>query len=505
MLSIGLSLTSIALRGSGAPVPPWSPLSPLLVERFSTGGSDYRVPANVRTGLPATTMTGGGYLYAHIYPVTGTQGDSHLTCSDAGLAAGLGGAPWSGTLKLPDGAILDILIKGDDGAGRIDLWRPLPLDVPAGSELVSTYENANGQHRTQYGNRAEAQKLAAEEIRYAQRVDVHAGVNYLTAPNGAQTIFAKNASLASVSFNTNGISSAGPLNLSARNIVDATHPPARPGGINALLGRGIRVGLRDAGHGLTGTGDLPDAAGFVELYPEIKPGTVATDASLGRVRVYVSSPAGERLVAETMFDRLLTRVRADFEAADTSYRIEVEKVDSDVAWDLGIAEFRVFSAPASGAIFPTGSKIVCLMDSWGAFHNGAFADELATRLPGRTVVNHSLGGMTIKWALAWFDEYVVQEGASHCIVNFCINDANAQAGSFLKPDGSSEPLSMGATSDERRTNWLLALSELSSLAFAAGVRLVILMPPGTASQSQAQNLQAWSAGIYGVEPVPQQA
>src|SRR5699024_10311436 len=81
-------------------------------------------------------------------------------------------------------------------------------------------------------------------------------------------------------------------------------------------------------------------------------------------------------------------------------------------------------------ILPPHSRLVYLGDSWGEYHNRAVSRELSRLLTGDSgttveVFNDSVGGMTSKWGMAWFEEYVIKNRPTHVIIEFFTNDLNS--------------------------------------------------------------------------------
>lgn len=492
-LGFGLTLgRSTPVKGGGEV----SYAHPYLYDMFDGPGADYRVPANIRAGLSSSTYASGGYLVEQQYPVTGSQGAMILTCSNSALVAGMGSAPWSGAILLADGVTaIEVLIMSSDGTSTLNLAYPLPVAVPEGSILTSLYDVALGQHRTKVGTLAWTQKAFGRNARYTRRLNSPTGINRQTNPNpiGAPK-WIKNAVLAAWVGTVNGVNGFAATD-EPRNIINGGTPlrPVRP----ASHACGTYAGMPSVGCGLVTSGALPAGGGFVELYPEIVPGTAEDIGSAGEVSIWFTDKAGvERLAATTPFGRVISKTQAVFAADDVSYRIEAKRVDNGLAWWLRLLELRIFASARSGPVIPAGAKVTLMCDSWGAWYDGLAATELQRLLPGRTIVNHSLGGMTMAWVLAWLDHYITLDGATDIVINQAINDLNPQAGTFLKPDGTSAPLSMGATTEERTANWIAAIGQAAAICQARGVRLHLIMPSGTASNSQAQGLVNAASSLY---------
>lgn len=77
------------------------------------------------------------------------------------------------------------------------------------------------------------------------------------------------------------------------------------------------------------------------------------------------------------------------------------------------------------------ATIAQMFDSWGVFHNGITATELARlhRLQGNNIYvpleNHSLGSQTSAWGCGWFYENVWKYHPDTMLVDFSVNDRNS--------------------------------------------------------------------------------
>ena len=99
------------------------------------------------------------------------------------------------------------------------------------------------------------------------------------------------------------------------------------------------------------------------------------------------------------------------------------------------------------SLFPKGVVVGQMFDSWGVYHDSAFAKELARLISNKTGVtvpynNHSDGGRTSAWGKAWFYENLQKYNPAIGIVNFGINDANSMGAASIPstvdgPDGTS--------------------------------------------------------------------
>ena len=139
-------------------------------------------------------------------------------------------------------------------------------------------------------------------------------------------------------------------------------------------------------------------------------------------------------------------------------------------------------------ILPPHSRAVYLGDSWGEYHNRAVSRELSrllTRDSGTTVdvFNDSVGGMTSKWGMAWFEEYVIKNRPTHVIIEFFTNDLNSIANSlpynYLAPDGQTYSGKL-----ESRDEWLNNIKQMANISKRHGIQPIIVAPALVEGDSQ---------------------
>ncbi len=73
-------------------------------------------------------------------------------------------------------------------------------------------------------------------------------------------------------------------------------------------------------------------------------------------------------------------------------------------------------------LIPNGASVLLLEDSWGVYHNYAFATRLAQDLPSSVVTNVSVNSKTAAWAIANFSSLTVGGPYDYILSDFQIND-----------------------------------------------------------------------------------
>lgn len=461
-----------------------SSLAPAYVNTLD-GGLFYNVPANIRSGFPATSWPGGGYTTEMRIAVTGVKGSAVLLSTETEKVAGLGASPFSGALNAADGTNdFFVEVTGHNGSTQITLAEPLSADFSGW--LVSRYDAALGQHLTAGATRALAQRVARSTGAYCSRGRVIAGFNHLTPP-AAGSGWVANAALSAY-----GVSnSAAPVvqsKLSAEsanlNIVGNDYPSRVIALPSAML-----IGTHAAGHG--GVFEAP--LGRKDAVLEFFTGAVRSGVALTGVALRCKITVDGLVIYDQVHNQIVKRVRQFIPAAN---KVVVELSNSDgQIYYIVASQLSLREAGRGGRLIPQSSKGVCLMDSWGAYYGGAFSRALAEK-SGAVVVNHSLGRMTSEWALAWFDQYVLAEKPDFVVFDFMINDMNQAevptGATFVAPDGSNKPLwPSGLTHNQSKAYWLNNIRLIEARCLAAGIQPIFVMPGGTSSQSQAQGLADW--------------
>jgi PKD repeat protein len=130
----------------------------------------------------------------------------------------------------------------------------------------------------------------------------------------------------------------------------------------------------------------------------------------------------------------LTRIAIPFENATTS-TFTVTLADS-IATGIGVGQTTWWTldskevSAVSGQMIPPGSSVMVYMDSWGVFHNNAFATKLESLMAADSggepveIHNASVGGSTAAQQLANYDTNVKPYNPDYVIIDYAINDLN---------------------------------------------------------------------------------
>lgn len=448
-------------------------------------------PANLRTGLSTATYTDGGFQVEMSLAVTGTKGSAVLTSTDTAKVAGLGANKFAAVLNSTDG-LTDIFVTvlSNDGASQITLRTA--LDAGFTGTLSAKYEAALGQHLTRAATRALAQVVANESGLFSTRGAVLEGT-WDSRPNTYNTAWAKNAALIAY-----GVSnSASPVVQSeldlpvGQNMFSTDRLPFLP---NALNGS-VRVGTHLAGHGATAT-----------LYPghrdtvlEFFTGTYRTTTSMAAASLTVTVTVDGTVFSTQTVDGWLNRIRVPLHRAD-KVTVDVVNASGTICY-LMLSQLTLREAGIGATLKNQNLKIVTFMDSWGSRYQAAFSQYLAAKT-GATVVDHSLGGTTSKWALDYFATSVLPEKPDVCVMDFAINDANHLSGvNYTAPDGSTKAMwPSGTTAAQDKALWRTNMQQLAALCRANNIQPLFIVQSGTAADGQTQTLSEWAA--YLDQPTP---
>ena len=471
--------------GSGSASSSSPDIAPIFIETRDTGLA-VKSPDNLRTGLPTTTSTGGGYASELAIAVTGTKGSKVLTSSEPSKVAGLGTNRFAAVLNRSNGADdFFVTVMSNDGTSQITLRRALAADF-AGT-LSAKYDAVLGQHLTQAATKAYVQHALRANGATSGRGGILAGTwdaqpptyNQAWQPNAALVAYGK-------------INSATPIirteqtTQSTHNILSTVdflelHP--------CVASSGVQTGTHKLGHGSEAT-----------IYTGRKPAALEFYTSAlrsGESGVTYTLRATVIADGVTLYDRehdaFLTRVNVPVSGFDKVTVSVTNNNSTDTPYALYLSNLLVREAGSSGKVGR--GKVVVLGDSWGAYYDGALGKAIASKA-GSTVVTKALGGTTTDWALDWFDSYVLPEKPDECWIHFFTNDANQTTGTYVAPDGTTKPLwPSGLTSDQSMARWRQNLLTLIFRCQQAGIRPVIFMPGGTASESQMQRHTVWAQGL----------
>jgi hypothetical protein len=455
-------------------------LAPAYVETLSTGLFP-NTPANVSSTLQLT--------------VTGTAGSSVLTTTETAKVAGFGSTTlrFETALISNDGEQLFFAsCISNNGSTQITLRQPLEADFVG--VLSPKYSDTLGQHLSENGTRAYAQHVATQTGLFASRGRILNG-SWLNGPSSLQTAWVRNAALIAYGI----VNSAAPIvQTSFQNLISALNifGDGDIRGPTSLGNRGSSVGTHLAGHGMDGTFYGRGKNLVLELWTSATRSTVVLSGVAIRVTV---SNNGDVIYDETAGSYSTLHRIPIMEAGTVS--VSITNTDGQI-YNLFVMQTTLREAGIGGKIIKSGSKIVCLGDSWFEFYGGLFATTLSD-LTGATTINRALGGQTTEWALAWFDEYVASEMPDACIFHFFTNDANNLSGqTFVAPDGSLLPKwPSGLTDAQSQALWRGNLNELIQRCQQLGIRPIIINAGGTASNAQMQKHANWSWAIDRSAPV----
>ncbi len=247
------------------------------------------------------------------------------------------------------------------------------------------------------------------------------------------------------------------------------------------------IGAAVAGQGARLTANLNGKSGYLDTFVGIE-GQYQTQQASARVQVTIDGV----VVVNKNFGGL-TRVQVPFTHAQSG-EIDVT-VDSPYpcAPRISNTNWYVWNDADWNGVSPTDpllpgtSKILVLMDSWGTWHNNAFATRLAHDLPSATVVNVSQPGQTTQWAINNFPTLSTGGPYDYVISDFQIND--------LHPDLK------GGLSDAQ----LLAnLKTLWGMVLQSGATPIYLRSLPTDTLTQEQRLNQWDQSLTANYPVQMQ-
>lgn len=450
------------------------PLTPLFLDPLPFGVQNGG-PANVRTGLSPQHGTGGGWVEELSIPVVGDKGTKTLTSTDAATVDGFVTQRWLAAVSTGERDFY-VEVVGTDAGGVIHLRDPLPVDVEG--YLSARYDTAQGgQHLTRRGTRAYVESLLNISPIFASRGSIITGA-WADQPVKLQSLWRKNAAFEEVDLyvvSEGGRVVVGGIGDSPLNHWDPEHLTPFSHGSEAAL----RAGVEGAGQGLIA--DFAPA-GRAAIF-EFNVGCYRPSHPPESFAVNVKVTADGVVILDTLDSGALRNYRIPI-AGVSSMTVEVTSASTTEHY-LVVSETTLRTANVDAPRHGRG-KIVTLGDSWMAWYNGEFAKVLAEKT-GAQVVDHSLGGMTTEWGLAWWDEYVTSEKPDEVWLHFFTNDLNALTNNtFVAPDGSTKPMWTVSAGDETRKVWRQNIWEMIRRAQTAGIRPVIIMPSATVATSQTQ-------------------
>lgn len=451
------------------------PLTPLFLDPLPFGVQSGG-PENVRAGLSPQHGPGGGWVEEMSIPVVGNKGAKILTSTDSATVDGFVTQRWQAAVSTgKHDFYVEVVGTGADGV--IHLRDPLPVDVDG--YLSARYDTAqDGQHLTRRGTRAYVESLLNISPIFASRGSIITGT-WAEQPTKLQSLWRKNAALeeaGSYLVTEGGFVSVGNISYNATTSYspDYSTPVAR--GTKAH----ISAGVGGAGQGLIADFAPAGRAAVFEFNVGCRRSSHAPESFAVNVKV----TADGVVILDTLDSGALRNYRIPI-AGVGNMTVEVTSAATTEHY-LVVSETTLRTAnvdtPRQGR-----GKIVTLGDSWMAWYDGEFGKALAEKT-GTQVVNHSLGGMTTEWGLAWWDEYVTSEKPDEVWIHFFTNDLNAlHTQTFVAPDGTTRPLWRTSDYTESYTLWRNNIWEMIRRAQSSGIRPVIIMPSATVGPNQTQN------------------
>jgi hypothetical protein len=460
-------------------------LSPIFIETRDTG-LILTSPANLRSSQGTTQYAGGGFTNELAIQVTGVKGSTVLTSSEPAKIAGLGTAKFAAVLNSTD-KLSDFFVSvmGNDGATKVNLRTPLKADFTG--TLSAKYDSPLGQHLTQAATRAFVRHTLKNNDVTTGRGPILSG-NWDSQPPVYNREWSRNAAL--VAYGT--LNSVAPVVRTDLNVQGVHNPIGSVDKVElypTVAAAGQVVGTHRKGHGAVAvlyTGRLDTT---VEFYTSAQRSTESGAAYALRVTVTAD---GVELYNERL-DAYMNRIIVPVSGAD---RVEINVTndnDTDTPYYISLSNLLMRQVTNRSRIGQ--GNIVILADSWGEFYDGAMGRDLA-EFTGAKVTTRAKGGTTTDWALAWFNSYVLPVQPDECWIHFYINDSNQTAQNFTDPDGNVRPLwPAGLTLDQAGARWKQNIMTLIALCQKAGIRPVVFIPSGTASDAQTSRTIAWASLI----------
>ena len=401
---------------------------------FTHGG----VPAGVKN------YEGGNYVLG----ISGNEGDEFVTVKSGNIGHAGQTTSWASVIKDDRGNWKPYRVLGTNGVDQVNIYPPLKTNISNG-ELANIHDAKAGQHYTERGYFALAQHIYNYSPFYADRNKV---------------ISKFNPSTDDLESNKWKHVDANPV-ISVGSVVNSS---------GLLIKEGDNTLYLDGAGGKT-------LESYYELELNGKKGFVETHVRTGNNKMIVEFYLDDELVEviETK-PSVLNKIKFRFENADSAKLMVY--LQNTTSWSgLAIGRTTWYETDEeSNTVIPPHSRLVYLGDSWGEYHNRAVSRELSrllTRDSGTTieVLNDSVGGMTSKWGIAWFEEYVIKNRPTHVIIEFFTNDLNSVFNSlpynYLAPDGQTYSGKIAS-----REEWLNNIKQMANISKRYGIQPIIVAP-----------------------------
>ena len=405
-------------------------------------------------GVPegVNNYEGGNYFLE----VSGNEGDEFVTVTGGNITHAGQTISWASVIKDDSGNWKPYRVLGTNGVDQVNIYPPLKSNISNG-ELANVHDAEMGQHYTERGYFALAQHIYSYSPFYADR-------NKVISKFNPSTDDLENNKWKHVDTNPT---------IAVGSVVNSSGILSKEGN-NTLYLEGVGGKTLESSYEL----ELKGKKGFVETH-------VKTGDRQMIVEFYLDGVLVETIEAEPS---ILNKIKFRFENADSAkLRVYLQNTTS---WSgLAIGRTTWYETDEeSTTIIPPHSRLVYLGDSWGEFHNRAVSRELSrllTRDSGTTVevFNDSVGGMTSKWGMAWFEEYVIKNRPTHVIIEFFTNDLNSISNSlpydYVAPDGQTYSGEIAS-----REEWLNNIKQLANISKRYGIQPIIVAPALVEGDSQ---------------------
>lgn len=485
-------------------------------------------------GYTKSCITGSVFTEA---TVASRDSDTQLTV-ESGAGARF---PFRSSLAILDGTTgrtASYAVKSQVG-DVITVFETLPANP---TKCQPMHDSTNGQHLSRLGYKGLADYVVDQVQKYAYKKDdvlfeyhppITKGLGFSNPDVYALDGVTKLVDMTAVGGAAGGGFVTGTTNLTKQLTASASHgnittdPPSGyyPRGYvlqDGVAGRGFSftfsVGLRD------GFLEIPIAGRSVSYTSSVDGLTYYT---AGQYRVEVIGDGSVTLHDQNYNSGQLKFLFIPFTGVST-IMVRVTLVSSVPTAVLlqGCYAYGKSPATSTSGFFKTGDVIAFLGDSWtqkpdpiggevkplradGSTPDGMcfLSERMRERLAadGITVTTQNMGksGTTTEWGKYWISKILeLSPRPTHCVINFAINDYNSQATFDSTPNADSafdfDPANMwafkvkSAGGKQGMVNndiWFANLQYMCNRLLAAGIKPIVLMPPHTASPSQAQGIR----------------
>lgn len=400
----------------------------------------------------------GGNYYLE---VSGNEGDNFVTVTGGNIAHAGQTTSWAGVIKDDSGNWKPYRVLGTDGIDQVEIIPPLQTTITNG-ELANVHDQNNGQHYTERGYFALAQHIYNYSPFYANRNKVVSKFNP-TIDSIEENKWSQVDTDRTPRFSHDPIRTSSGLLLNESNDV--------------LLIRSTSGKTMESNYEV----DVSGKKGYVETHVGIGSSNIPNL----KVDFYLDDVLVKSYEAETS---VVNKLKFRFDNAEKA-KLSIYAPNTTEYSSYRIGRTTWYETDEeSTSIIPPHSRVVYLGDSWGEYQNRAISRELSkllTKDSGTTVevLNDSVGGMTSKWGIAWFEEYVIKNKPTHVIIEFFTNDLNSVGNShpynYVAPDGQTYSGEIAS-----REEWLNNIKQMANISKRHGIQPIIVAPALVEGDSQ---------------------